>query len=104
MPILSPLPHICDNAISVPTAALELDEKKQSAPSVDSQKQMLEEKRDAGVSDEIWQHLQQDKAAALAHEQKLLELRNAHYKKKERKKKTGCSRIVRPKGRSTDQS
>lgn len=82
MPVLSPLPHICDNAISVPTAALILDGKQKSAPSVDSQKQMLEEKRDAGVSDEIWQHLQQDKAAALAHEQKLLGLRNAHKKQK----------------------
>ena len=82
MPGVSPPPHVYDNVASASTAAFKLDEKQQSPPNVDSQKYTLGEKRDADVSDEIWHQLQQDKAAALAQEQKLLELRNAHAKQK----------------------
>ncbi|KAJ5115583.1 P-loop containing nucleoside triphosphate hydrolase protein [Penicillium atrosanguineum] len=70
------LPHPHAYSLSNPSSQVKsgIGENQQTVLSVDGQNCILEEKRDANVSDEIWHQLKYDKAAAVAHEQAFLEL------------------------------
>ncbi|KAJ5117791.1 P-loop containing nucleoside triphosphate hydrolase protein [Penicillium atrosanguineum] len=78
------LPHPHAYSLSNPSSQVKsgIGENQQTVLSVDGQNCILEEKRDANVSDEIWHQLKYDKAAAVAHEQAFLELLISDAEKK----------------------